>query len=227
MTLREERKTVHHVTANIWFVLIGAILVVWASIATGMVIEHSLSPAPTATPAAGPSSGPFQVGKPAPLGSRLVSLKGQPSTLAIGHKITVVAAIGTWCMYCAYMDKWVLPRLASKPGVQIDVVEISPQGGIADPGPLNPPFSGTDGQGGRALSLAGMESNLQKYVRTYGIARSGIHFYVAPPQVQAQWNITGLPMIAVLNSRGETAVVHPGGMTLSQLSAAVATASQQ
>ncbi len=102
------------------------------------------------------------------------------------------------------------------PGVVVDIVDVSPQGGIADPGPQSPAFSGRDGSGG-PLTVAGMETTMQQYQKTFGTLNApNIHLYVAPQSVQTAWNVQSYPTLAFLNDRGKVVVAPPGAQTLSQ-----------
>ncbi len=128
-------------------------------------------------------------------------------------------AMASWCLYCGYDDKYVMPILAKTPGVAIDIVDISPEGGIADPGPQNPPFGGHDGTGG-AITTAGMESIMRQYVTTYGtLNASNIHVYVAPSSTQNAWNIQATPTLAFIDSNGKVSVAPAGAQTISQAKA--------
>lgn len=176
---------------------------------------------PTQNAADGLDGPTFKTGKASPIHSALVTVSGQRTTLALGRKVTVVLAMATWCKYCAYMDKWVLPPIAKEPGVAVDVIDLSPMGGIADPGPRRPAFNGTDGSVGTFLSQRGMETAMRLYAAKYGIASSGIHFYVAPTSTRQQWHVTAFPTIIVLNAHRIVALQQARAMTLSQLSAAV------
>ena len=128
----------------------------------------------------------------------------------------MIATVATWCMYCGYMDKWILPRLARIRGVAVDIVVVSPAGGIANPGPFSPAYTGSAAPQGNALSLSGMESNLREYLAAYAIAGDGINAYIAPELTQAQWQVTELPTIAFVDARGRVVRVAAGGMTLGQ-----------
>lgn len=163
--------------------------------------------------------GPFVVGTAVSFKTPVDTLSGHRTVLARGSKATIIMAMASWCLYCGYEDKWVLPVLAKTPGVTVDIVDVSPQGGVADPGPKSPPFSGHDGRGG-ALTLAGMESTMQQYVKTYGtLSSSNIHVYVAPRATQSAWNIQGFPTLAFVGSSGKVAVAPPGAQTFSQAQA--------
>jgi hypothetical protein len=143
-----------------------------------------------------------------------LTLTGQPATLARGSKGTIIMAMASWCLYCGYEDKWVLPHLAQQPGVAIDIVDVSPQGGIADPGPQSPPFSGHDGVGSPE-SVSQMETTMQQYVKTFGTL-SRIHVYIAPTSVQNAWHISSFPTLGFVNANGRFTDTPPGALTLSQ-----------
>ncbi len=177
------------------------------------------STAPTGTTST--AGGPFAVGRTVNFQTPVLNLTGRKTTLARGSKGTIIVAMASWCLYCGYDDKYVMPLLAKTPGVAIDIVDISPQGGIADPGPQNPPFSGHDGTGG-ALTTAGMESIMRQYVTTYGtLNASNIHVYVAPTRTQTAWNVQSTPTIAYVSANGKTVVAPPGAQTISQAQSAL------
>ncbi len=213
------------VTMNVYLVAIIGVLVIWGSLATGIVIGRDLLPSPQAAPGATGGSSTFRMGRTAPIRSALVTVDGKPTSLALGRKATVVVAMATWCKFCGYMDKWVLPVVAKEAGVEVDVVDVSQVGGIANPGPQHPAFSGSDGQGGTTLSESGMEADLRGYVAKYKLASSGINFYVAPASIQEQWHVSAFPTVVVLNPQGIVTQQQTGAMTATQLAAAVAGAS--
>lgn len=171
------------------------------------------------TPTTGGTSGstsPFAVGSAFNFNTPVETLTGHQTTLAQGSKGTVIMAMASWCLYCGYEDKWVLPVLAKTPGVVIDIVDVSPQGGIANPGPQSPAFSGHDGQGG-PLTVAGMESTMTQYKKTFGtLNAANIHVYVAPQSTQTAWNIQSFPTLAFANAQGKVVVAPGGAQTLSQ-----------
>lgn len=162
------------------------------------------------------AAGPFAVGSLAPFTTSVYTLTGHPTTLARGTQGTVVMAMASWCLFCGYDDKWVLPVLAKTPGVTVDIVDVSPQGGIADPGPQSPAFSGHDGQG-VPLTVAGMETTMQQYVKTFGtLTAPNIHVYVAPQTTQSSWHIQSFPTLAFIGPSGKVVVAPNGAQTLSQ-----------
>ena len=196
----------------------------------GVLAGHGFSPAATPVPVAAGTTGttpattggtttptsPFTVGATMHFKTPVYTLTGQQTTLVQGSKGTVIMAMASWCLYCGYEDKWVLPVLAKTPGVVIDIVDVSPQGGIANPGPQSPAFSGHDGQGG-PLTVAGMESTMQQYKKTFGtLNASNIHVYVAPQATQSAWNIQSFPTLAFVGPTGKVVVAPGGAQTISQ-----------
>lgn len=172
---------------------------------------------PSTTPSAG--TGPWAIGHTAPWSAALTTLTGHATHLARGSHGTIVMAMASWCLFCGYEDKWVWPTLAkAHPHWAIDIVDVSPQGGIADPGPQNPPFHGHDGVGG-PLSVAQMQATMRQYVQTYGLHAANIHVYVAPTATQQTWNITSFPTIYAINSHGVVSQTTPGAVTVSQAQA--------
>lgn len=162
------------------------------------------------------TSNAFTVGQTSLLATHVQTLQGKSAVLAKGSRGTVVMAMASWCRFCGYEDKWVLPQLVKTSGVIVDIVDVSPQGGIADPGPETPLFSGHDGHGG-ALTLSGMESIMHQYAATYGILNApSIHLYIAPSATQTAWNIASFPTLAFLNAQGTVEVAPQGAQTLSQ-----------
>lgn len=225
-----------------WILGLAAILAVgWLGLgfSLGLLVHTSASsvtstaPAPstatttssTTTPTTTAGGSPFTIGAAFPFSSTTVdTLSGQPTTLARGSRATVVLAMASWCLFCAYEDKYVMPVLAKTPGVVIDVVDVSPQGGIGDPGPENPPFTGHDNVGG-PITVAGMEQTMQEYVKTFGtLSASNIHVYVAPTATQDAWNITSFPTMAFINAHGQVADAVTVAQTISQGQADLQTA---
>jgi len=206
----------------------GLALVGWMGI--GFTLGAWLAPksvTPTAAPSAAPTAppspttSPWVVGQSAPWNAPLTTLTGQPTHLARGQKGTVVMAMASWCLYCGYEDRWVWPAFAkAHPQWAIDIVDVSPQGGIADPGPQSPPFSGHDGVGG-SLSVTGMQAVMRQYVQTYHLAAPNIHVYVAPLTTQSAWHVASFPSIYVANSQGIVEQSTPGAITLAQAQALV------
>lgn len=163
-----------------------------------------------------PSGGPFTTGAAFNFKTPVENLAGQTTTLAQGSKGTVVMAIASWCLYCAYEDKYAMPQLAKTPGVTIDIVDVSPQGGIGNPGPQSPAFSGHDGTGG-ALTTDGMVSVMNQYKKTFGTLNvANIHVYVAPSATRTAWNVQSFPTLGFIGANGKVAVAPAGAQTVSQ-----------
>ena len=168
------------------------------------------------TVAATTSTSPFITGSKWNFQTPVEALTGKTTTLARGTKGTVVLAMASWCLYCAYEDKYVVPELAKTPGVVVDVVDVSPQGGIGVPGPQAPAFSGHDGSGG-PLTVAGMAQTMRQYVKTFGtLSAPNIHVYVAPVTTQSLWAVTNFPSMAFMSTQGTVSVAPLGAQTLSQ-----------
>lgn len=188
-----------------------------------LTAAHAPADAPSGGPGAAragsPPASPFAVGAALPQGRVLDALDGKPAALALGRKATVVMGMASWCLFCGYEDRWVLPALAREPGVAADVVDLSPQGGIADPGPQSPPFHGQDGTGG-PLDTRGMLATMRHYVARYR-GMPGVHVYVAPAAVRSAWPVQGFPTLAFADRRGTVTQVVPGGLTLPQATAAL------
>lgn len=98
----------------------------------------------------------------------------------------------------------------------VDVVDVSPRGGIAHAGPRTPPFPGQDSEG-PSESTAAMAATLRQYARRYpGVAA---HAYVARAATRAAWAIQAFPTVAFLTARGAVAVAHVGAFTAAQATA--------
>ncbi len=89
----------------------------------------------------------IQISTP-PVTVPLVAMNGKAENVAISGKPTVVVFFATWCPYCAYDAKYVLPAFAKKvqqAGGRVIGVQASLQLGIGIPGPLGNPTAGQDG----------------------------------------------------------------------------------
>jgi hypothetical protein len=159
----------------------------------------------------------FTAGQEAPWSTVLETLKGQPAHLVRGTKGTLVVEMASWCLFCGYTDKYIVPVIAAMPGVAVDVVDVSPQGGIANPGPETPPFSGHDGQGS-AINTAQMATTMQQYVRTYGTLGQA-HVFVAPSAARSAWAIQSFPTLDWINAAGRVVSATPGALTIAQAQA--------
>ena len=120
--------------------------------------------------------------------------------LARGKRATIIMAMASWCHFCAYEDRWVLPVVIHTPGVAIDIVDVSPFRGIAQPGPKAPAFSGIDGVTHPA-SVRQMEATMRRYRQRYHLPPS-IHVLIAPSAVQKTWHVPGFPDFWFANAKG-------------------------
>lgn len=78
----------------------------------------------------------------------LVATNGQKVNVPLSGKPTVVVFFATWCPYCAYDAKWVMPAFAKKvqaAGGQVIGVQASLQLGQGVAGPLGNPTAGKEG----------------------------------------------------------------------------------
>ena len=202
----------------------------------GAYAAAPVTTAPTTTPSGGSGSGggsgtgtgtgtggtpsttsAFTSGHAAPWSTPLETLSGQSAHLVRGTKGTLVVEMASWCLFCGYTDKYIVPVIAAMPGVAVDVVDVSPQGGIANPGPETPPFSGHDGQGS-AINTAQMATTMQQYVRTYGTLGQA-HVFVAPSAARSAWAIQSFPTLDWINAAGKVVSATPGALTIAQAQA--------
>lgn len=137
---------------------------------------------------------------------------GKPAHLARGSHITVVMLMASWCLYCAYDDKYVWPQIIHTKGLTLDIVDVSPYGGIGDPGPQQPPFSGHDNQGS-SIGGKGMIRTMRTYVRQFGLTAGNIHVYV-DPQGMSNWTIQDFPTILLMNQQGTLKEKINGAVTI-------------
>ncbi len=138
---------------------------------------------------------------------------GKPAVLVPGHRITVVVLMASWCLYCAYVDRYVLPSLLHTPGIQINVVDVSPNSGIGDPGPKTPAFSGKDHMG-PAVSVTGMRQVMNTYVKKFGLRQPNVHVFVDPRGIN-YWNVQYFPTILFVTAKGRPLRIN-GGITPAQ-----------
>ena len=143
----------------------------------------------------------------------------RPVALARGKRLTIVMAMASWCHFCGYEDRWVWPTIIHTPGVAIDLVDVSSAGGVANPGPKTPPFSGTDGSG-QPTNVRGMEAAMRHYVLAYHLPPS-IHVYIAPTSVQRGWHVDAFPTIWFVEPTGRVQSLRQGAWTLPQAETAV------
>lgn len=150
------------------------------------------------------------------------TLAGKTTTLAHGTHGTAVIVMASWCLYCGYEDRYVIPQMVKAfPQLTIDVVDVSPQGGIADPGPITPPFHGHDGTGG-PLTPTGMLTTMEHYAKIYQIP-SSVHVYVAPSATQSAWQVQSFPTWVFADGQGTITHVAAGAFTVAAMNSTVAT----
>lgn len=198
-------------------VLIGAYIVNPATTSsTAPAKSAGTSPSPTSgSTTGGNPPALFTVGKAIPSG-QFYGLNGKPAQIVYGKKATFVIAMATWCLYCGYTDKYEASTLANNPNVAVDIIDVAAQGGIADPGPESPAFSGHDGTGG-ALNSQGMEAELTKYAKTYGLyGIHNIHFLVANASTRAKWNVQTYPTEGYIGANHLVYSAPEGALTTSQ-----------
>ncbi len=145
--------------------------------------------------------------------SGVYSLQGTRTTLLDGKRGALLLLMAPWCKYCAYEDAYVIPRLAHLSGITFDVVDVSNRGGFANPGPVNPAFSGHD-QIGSPLSLRGRERVMRRYRTRFGLMGPDEQVVVANPR---QWPVTSYPTWVFVSSRGQILRVLPGAVTKPQM----------
>lgn len=191
----------------------GLVAAVAVAILVYAAVHHSPPPAPKAT-AAVPLNNPKLPASGFTWKYRAYQIStGKPSHLVEGSHVTVVMLMASWCLYCAYVDKYVWPSLIHTPGLSVDIVDVSPQGGIGDPGPKSPPFSGHDNPAG-SLSAQGMRTTMQQYVKRFDLHYPNLHVYT-DPSGQSYWGLQYFPTILFVNRQGQVKRVN-GALTLPQ-----------
>jgi hypothetical protein len=191
--------------------LVGA-----ASHAAPRAATRPAASAATSPPTSAPAPSQWTVGANLPAGT-LVNLHDQPAHLARGTQGTVIVEMATWCLFCGYTDRYDVPQWARQPGWVVDVVDVNGDGGIANPGPISPPFHGQD-------HVAGPEPRAQRvqtlaaYAAQYGIAADA-HFYVATTATIAAWAPQAYPTLITLNAQGRVSSVTPGAIPATEADA--------
>lgn len=188
----------------------------------GVLLAGGVFAAAHPAPAKPAATTPWTPGAVLPTAPVLRTVSNQPAALARGARATIVVGMATWCLYCGYEDRWVLPAIARTPGVAVDLVDLSPLGGIADPGPQTPAFHGHDGAGG-PLTVAGMERTLRTYAQQYHLPPT-VHLYVAPPAIQRAWAVSAFPTWAFADARGRVVRTPVGGIPVTTVEQALTAA---
>lgn len=150
---------------------------------------------------------------------RLVT-SGKPALIARGHRLTVVMLMASWCLYCAYEDKYVWPHIVrSFPGVQIDIIDISSKGGIGVPGPRHPAFTGHDNVG-PTITIAGMRKTMVTYRQQFGLKNRAVDVYV-DPTAGGYWHVTSFPTLLFVNPAGRVVNRTNGALPYPQMAALI------
>ena len=139
---------------------------------------------------------------------------GKPSYLDRGSKITVVMLMASWCLYCAYVDRYVWPSILKTPGLHLDIVDVSGLSGIGDPGPQQPAFSGHDNVG-HPINVSGMRSVMSQYIHRFHLDQSNVSVYLEPYS-QSYFHVQYFPTILLLNAKGQLVGRVNGGITPKQ-----------
>ncbi len=133
------------------------------------------------------------------------------TALKHGSQLTAVMLMASWCLYCAYEDKYVWPTVLTTPGFQLDLVDVSARGGIGVPGPQSPPFSGHD-QVGATEDVLGTSRTMQEYLHQFGLTQANVSAYVAPSGWTI-WHMSTYPTIVFLNRKGMVVERVNGALT--------------
>jgi hypothetical protein len=124
--------------------------------------------------------------------------------------------MASWCLYCAYEDKYVWPQVAqSLPGMAVNLIDVSPQGGIGDPGPSTPAFTGHDNVG-PPITVTGMRHTMLTYQRQFRLHEPNIHIFVDSTGI-SYWHVTTFPTFLFVNATGHLVQRINGALTASQL----------
>ena len=141
---------------------------------------------------------------------------GQQVAVVRGPRLTVIMLMASWCLYCAYEDKYVWPQvIRSIPGVEVNIVDVSRNGGIGDPGPQSPAFSGHDNVGPH-ISVAGMRQTMLTYQKQFDLHAPNLHIFVDPTGL-TYWHMTTYPTFLFVNGTGHIVDRVNGALTRSQL----------
>ncbi len=145
----------------------------------------------------------------------------KPAYLVKGSKMTVVMLMASWCLYCAYDDKYVWPSLLHEKGLTLDIVDVSNHGGIGDPGPESPPFSGHDNYQSATIGARGMIQTMNQYVKQFSLNYPNVHVYVDPNGL-SYWSVKNFPTILLINGKGQLVDRVDGALTKSSAQKLVA-----
>ena len=137
-----------------------------------------------------------------------------------GSRLTAVMLMASWCLYCAYEDKWVWPTiLQTTPGLQLNIVDVSDESGIGVPGSRQPAFTGHDSVG-PVVKVAGMELTMRQYIQHFNFHYPNAHVFVAPNGGE-YWKLSAFPTILFFNRQGRLVQRINGAPTEAQLRSVV------
>ncbi len=153
-------------------------------------------------------------GRSFPWNYKAYGLDGQNQFLKRGKHATIVVMMASWCKFCAYDDKYVWPTLIKTHGVVVDIIDVSTNGGIGNPGPFSPPFDGAD-HFGKLINRSGMITVMRQYQVKFHLEEPQIYIYVDPGGLE-RWPIKYFPTIVFINGKGITRQIANGGLLLPQ-----------
>ncbi len=198
-----------------WLYITGAIVVVVLVIVWIGIQAHRNTHKPVADQAGPPVTRlSLNLGQTFPWQYKPYALDGQRHPVQRGNRATIVVMMASWCKFCAYDDKYVWPVLAKTPGVTVDIIDVSPNAGIGNPGPFSPPFSGTD-HIGNPINRAGMIAVMREYRAQFHLTQPNVAVYV-DHQGLARWPIKYFPTVVFINQKGVISKISNGGLQLSQ-----------
>ncbi len=125
---------------------------------------------------------------------------GHPQYFIRGSKVTVVMLMASWCLYCAYVDKYVWPSIIHTQGLALNIVDISSLSGIGVPGPKNPAFSGHDNVG-PVVNVTGLRRVMSRYVQRFQLTEPNVHAFVDPAGL-TYWQVQSTPTLLFINAKG-------------------------
>lgn len=142
-----------------------------------------------------------------PVSVPLVATSGKQVNVVLSGKPTVIIFFATWCPYCAYDAKWVLPQFATKvrkAGGQVLGVQASLQLGQGTAGPLGNPYAGKEGshfQPSKANEQSASLTALRKYEKDFNL---NYPLYFDPGlRYTTKMGVVNYPSFAFFDSTGK------------------------
>ena len=145
-------------------------------------------------------------------------------TVTLSHyrgRPVLVEFMATWCMYCAWESRWVLPQVetaAAQSGFVVLAVDASQLGGIGVSGPADNPGAGHDGSM-TPLPTVGTEAaamhELDAYAATFGLTMPFL--YDPGLQVTTAYHVTAYPTLVVIGASGHIVKTYVGPQTAATL----------